>query len=126
MPHLILYYTSNIDPTGEFGTLFLKLHTILNSMAGLEINSCKGRVQKLNNYFIASGESEKAFIHLDVHLFEGKPAEIKKRIGQQFMEIIRDYFSTTLTEKDIQITVEIKEIKKELYFKYPDPPQFKK
>jgi len=119
MPHLILNYTSNIDPPLDFGSLFLKLHTILNSIAGIEINNCKSRAQKLENYFISRGESEKAFIHLDVNFLEGRSAKIKKKIGNLCLDTIKEYCTSYLTKKDLQITVEIRDIRKEFYFKYP-------
>jgi 5-carboxymethyl-2-hydroxymuconate isomerase len=120
MPHLVLNYTSNIDPGVDFRELFLKLHTMLNTEVGIEIDSCKSRVQKWNTYYIAHGETGKAFVHLEIDIFEGRPAETIKLIGDQSLRIIREFFTASPKQVETQVTVEIKEINKGLYFKYTD------
>ncbi|MFC1724750.1 5-carboxymethyl-2-hydroxymuconate Delta-isomerase [candidate division KSB1 bacterium] len=118
MPHLTLEYTNNITQTVDFNNLFTDLHGILEETGGININNCKSRAVQLDKFFIAKGESNKAFVHLDVSFLEGRPVELKQEIGSKILEKLKKHYKQSIAELDIQITVEIKDIRRDVYFKY--------
>ena len=119
MPQLILQYTANIDQEISFQDLFVKLHNILADIGGIKIDNCKSRAFKLDNYYIGRGETSNAFINLDIHFLEGRPQTFKKEIGSQILEALKEIYSQSISEFNLQITVEIKDIERDVYFKYP-------
>ncbi|MCH8127058.1 5-carboxymethyl-2-hydroxymuconate Delta-isomerase [candidate division KSB1 bacterium] len=119
MPQLILQYTANIDQEISFQDLFVKLHNILADIGGIKIDNCKSRAFKLDNYYIGRGETSNAFINLDIHFLEGRPQTLKKEIGSQILEALKEIYSQSISELNLQITVEIKDIERDVYFKYP-------
>lgn len=119
MPQLTLQYTANINQEIDYSNLFAKLHNILADVGGINIENCKSRALKLNNYYISQGEISNAFIHLDVRFLEGRSLPIKKEIGNQLLEALNSFYQKSLTELDLQFTVEISDIQRELYFKFP-------
>ena len=119
MPQLILQYNANIDQEISFQDLFVKLHNILADIGGIKIDNCKSRAFKLDNYYIGRGETSNAFINLDIHFLEGRPQTLKKEIGSQILEALKEIYSQSISELNLQITVEIKDIERDVYFKYP-------
>jgi len=120
MPQITLDYTNNLNPDINFEILFSEIHQKLNEVAGIKIGNCKSRAIKLDNYFIAAGEDKNAFVHIDVRMLSGRTIEIKKKLGEEILLIIKRYFSKFVEKFDLQITVEIQDIERAFYFKYPD------
>ncbi len=119
MPQLSLQYTANIGQEISFQDLFAKLHNILADSCDIKIDNCKSRATKLDNYYIGRGETSNAFIQLDIHFLEGRSLALKKEIGSQILEALKEIYSQSISEFNLQITVEIKDIEQEVYFKYP-------
>jgi len=67
-------------------------------------------------------------VHLDVRFLEGRAPEIKQAVGNGAVELLHDHFALALdgpdplgetNPLDVQITVEIQDIQRASYFKYP-------
>ncbi len=119
MPHLTLEYTDNIQADINFEDLFSELHGVLVQFADIDINNCKSRAIKLDNYFISDGVNPDSFVHLSVRIFSGRSDELKKTIGEQLKNVLIDKFTNQSNKASPQITIEIQEINKEYYFKNP-------
>ncbi|MBT3392364.1 MAG: 5-carboxymethyl-2-hydroxymuconate Delta-isomerase [Chloroflexi bacterium] len=120
MPHLILEYTNNISQAIDTQKIFAPLHQIIAETAGIRIENCKSRAILLNDYYIADGTPLQAFAHLSVRFLEGRSSEIRQSIGQQCLQILRGYFGDAPKELDLQLTVEIGDIQRQSYFKFPN------
>jgi len=119
MPQLTFQYTANIDRDVNFKNIFSTLHEILANTGGIKIDNCKSRAIKLDNYYIGRGESNNAFIHLDVRFLAGRSVELKKEIGRQILDFLKDIYAPSMAKYNLQITVEIGDIAGEFYFKSP-------
>ncbi len=120
MPQITLQYTTNIDQSINIKDLFIKIHRILANVGGIKIENCKSRAIKIEDYYIGQGESSNAFVHVNVAFLEGRPLELKKDIGGQLLGLLKKYYTSSIAEFNLQITVEIRDIMKELYFKHPE------
>lgn len=128
MPHLVLEYTANAPPSGELQELFARLHRILAEVGDIKIGNCKSRARPCETYYLADGKPEGAFVHLDVRILSGRTPELKREIGERLVEEVRQAFAASPDNKNLQVTVEIREIVRAHYFKYPEgslapPPQ---
>jgi len=119
VPHLTLEHTSNVPPKTEFDDLFRRLHMVL-SENGIRIANCKSRAVEQNRFYVADGHNSSAFVHLDVRFMEGRPPESKQTIGQKLLGALRECFVPPSEITDLQITVEIRDIERQAYFKFPD------
>ena len=119
MPHLTLEHTANIKQDIDTVTIFYGLHQILSTTGGINIENCKSRTVRLDNYYIGRAVKSNAFVHLDISFMEGKPAELQQAIGEQCLSLLMEYFGPSLSKHKLQITVAINEIQKSAYFKYP-------
>lgn len=117
MPHIILEYTDNLTEDVDFQGLFFDLHQILVVVASAELESCKSRAIEHQCFYIGSGAPENAFVHVEILLAEGRPMPVRQEVGRQVLGILEGYFTRSLEELNLQITVEIKEFSKALYFK---------
>jgi 5-carboxymethyl-2-hydroxymuconate isomerase len=102
-----------------FEIIFNEFHHALFNIAGIKIENCKSKAVKLEDFYIGKGSDESGFIHVEVKFLEGRSMDIKSKIGKQIMEIIKRHFIDNLQNKDFQLTVEILDIQKTSYFKYP-------
>ena len=113
MPQLQLEYSANVTapPTPD---LLLMLHQILADH-GVKIGNCKSRAVERDVYLVADGKTGEAFVHLDVSFMEGRSPELKTSIGNAMLSALRTEFG----DDGVQITVEIRDIKRDAYFKFP-------
>ncbi len=119
MPQIGLEYTGNITQEIDTQALFSMIHQVLGNEAGIPIENCKSRAIRLENFHIAKGEPENAFIHLEIRFIEGRTREMKKTIGEQCLDFLENYFRESFSSLNLQITVEILDIHRQSYFKFP-------
>ena len=119
MPQISLEYTANIKQDIDTQDLFGSIHQVLADIGKIAVEKCKSRAVKHENYLIADGDPFGAFVHLEVKFLEGRSTELKQEIGRRLLKILTEYFEETSEELNAQITLEILDISRDLYFKYP-------
>ena len=119
MPQIRLEYTDNLDPRSHPGTLLDGIHRALNTIAGVNLDNCKSRVNVLDWFHIADGAPDHAFVHLEVRLLEGRPDGVKRNLGDALLELLKEAFDVGRTRLRVQLTVELGDIRRGEYFKYP-------
>ncbi len=120
MPQLTLEYTDNIQQKIDFSEVYREMHGVLFDVGGIPLENCKSRAIRRSDYFIGKGESNEAFVHVEVAFLTGRALELKQEIGRRVLQILEKCYSQPLSAHNLQITVEIRELAKELYFKIPE------
>jgi 5-carboxymethyl-2-hydroxymuconate isomerase len=120
MPHLTLEFTENLRDTPPTPELMLSLHRVLGEVAGIKIENCKSRWRLVEDWVVAGGAPEGAFVHLALRFLEGRTETVIAAVGNATLEVLKRHFSPAPEGIDLQITVEVEEIRKAAYFK--DPP----
>jgi 5-carboxymethyl-2-hydroxymuconate isomerase len=120
VPHLTLEYTSNLAREAPTSELLLQLHRLLESAAGVPVGNCKSRWRKLEEWAVGDGGVESAFVHLDIRLLEGRAPEVLSETGRSVLDILKSHFLPGPQGREVQITIEIQEIRRDAYFKEPD------
>jgi len=118
MPHLVLEYTKNVKFKTNFTDLFTALHKTLKNAANMNMEDCKSRAVKLENYSVSDSKNQSEFAHLSVSILEGRSPDLKQLIGETLLDKLKDAVQTDSQIVDLQITIEIKEMVKSQYFKY--------
>jgi 5-carboxymethyl-2-hydroxymuconate isomerase len=119
MPHLTLEYTANLRHRRPDAALLLGLHRVLESAPGVRIGNCKSRWREVEGWVVGDGRERSAFVHLDIRLLEGRPEAQRQAVGSAALELLKGHFLPAPDGVEIQITVEVLEIGKALYFKHP-------
>lgn len=117
MPQILLEYTDNISERPDFKMLLLSLHFLLQDLASAELAACKSRVKELTNYCIGDGGEQQAFVHLSIGLLAGRSQEVKDQVGNAASQLLQKHFQNSYGNYATQISVQILEMPKELYFK---------
>ena len=120
MPQITLQFTDNIKSLPKFNELFSEVHAAINAIAGIKIENCKSKAIQIERYYIGVGTNNKGFIHLEVKILEGRTAEIKSEMGKSLLQILKNKFKESISSLDLQITIEIIDILKNCYYKYPE------
>ena len=115
MPHLRLEHTINIESKIS-SALFDKLINVLTKNTSIKSINCKSRAIKINDFQLDSENGIKDFIHLEIIILEGRSEEIKQIIGRESLDLLKSYFQKISNENSIQISLEIREMKREDYF----------
>ena len=115
MPHLILEYSANvIEP--DFSALFKECHALLANRLPTQITSCKSRAIKCENYHVGMGDIHNGFIHVTLKIMPGRTLEVLQATGQALLELVKKYFSKSLQDLQLEISLEFNEIQQP-YFK---------
>lgn len=119
MPHMILEYSSNLAGNPPTPALLLGIHQLLEEIAGIRVENCKSRWREVEGWVVGSGDPKSAFVHLDLRFLEGRPLEVQQMVGEGALGILKAHFLPEPDGVDLQITVEVGEIRKATYFKFP-------
>lgn len=120
MPHLTLEYTADLPPEVASPEFFGRLHRVLAEVAGIDIGNCKSRAIHLDTFLVGEEPGTENFVHLDVRIMEGKTTAVKEELGRRILDEIRDAYAAS--DRPFQATVEIRDIVKTQYFKFPAAP----
>jgi len=116
VPHLIFEYTANLEGEVDFRALALPLHHLLAEKAGARLGDCKSRWRPTADFVIGGDEEPGAFVHLTLHLLAGRPRQVLEEVGEAALAALAGAFGGRGTT-GVQLSVEVREMAKELYFK---------
>jgi 5-carboxymethyl-2-hydroxymuconate isomerase len=111
MPHIILEYSSNIiEQDQEFSKkLFPDIHQLLVDDLGANIDACKSRSIKYDNCYLADGSRE-SFIFFEIKILPGRSKDRLEKLSQNLLELAKEYFSCSIKQKNLAISVNIVEM----------------
>ena len=109
MPHLTLEYSDNLS--FDVQLLLARLHTELTATGAINLKGLKSRAVCLNQYRIADGDPDYAFVHVNLLIREGRSLEIQKDAAQRVMAVLKETFGYRLENGYISISVDIKEMR---------------
>ena len=117
MPHLTLEYSDNLPAPVDFDALFARLHESLVEIGSFRLADLKSRAVPHARFRVGAGSPESIFVHLTVAIFAGRPAAQQQEIGERLLAILKAAFEQAWRERPCDFTVEIREMRREGYFK---------
>ena len=119
MPQITLEYSSNVVPPVPAQELLGAIHEMVAGTIGLPIENCKSRLVVRDVFRVGDGGEGRAFVHAEVRILAGRPAETKRELGERLLEYLTGVFGPVSESLDLQITVEFGDIERDAYFKWP-------
>lgn len=116
----MLEYSANIKCPSNLADLFYQLHKVLAETGGIKLENCKSRAYRAENFMVATGRESDGFVHLEIRFLEGRSPQVKRNIGQEVHDILMEWFHDSVEKMQLQITVEVRDIRRSFYFKYPE------
>ena len=120
MPNIVLEYSSNVSEAIDFTDLFSSIHQVVHEVGSINLDNCKSRVVEIETFHIGDGHPSNAFVQLSVAFLAGRSNETKQQIGNECLAQLKQFYEKSMARLDLQITVEIADIQRENYFKYPE------
>lgn len=117
MPHFILEYSDNLLEDVDHSHLFRNLHRLLVENGPFNMSDIKSRAVAHKDFYVSDGNDANAFIHLTLRIFKGRELDVRQRIGNKLLEFLRNEFARSYATLKCSITVDIKEINTDTYFK---------
>lgn len=119
MPQITFEYTSNTALGPNWEKLLLDIHRGISEITGIRIENCKTRILEHQRFSIGAGGDNNAFVHVEIALLEGRSEKLKRELGESMLSHLQSLLVPLNPEKDLQITVEIRDMIRNDYFKYP-------
>ncbi len=120
MPNILLEYTTNVSEIIDYESLFIEIHRVLHELGGIKLDNCKSRVSAIEQYHIGDGHPSNAFVQMSISFIAGRSDELKQQVGNACLACLKQFYTRSMEKLDLQITVELIDIRREDYFKYPE------
>ncbi len=108
MPHFTLEYTDNIKHEANISKLFEKIHKVLIARDSVfPIGGIRSRAIEVNDYRIADGAEDDAFVHAVLKIGTGRSEEIKKEVCDALFGVMKDHFSFLMSNRYLALSMEL-------------------
>lgn len=116
MPHLIIEYTDNIKEASNIPLLLKKANdALLQHRDIIPIGGLRSRAIELNDYCVADGSEDDAFVHVTLKMGSGRAEEDIQKIGDRLFQTIKDHFATLFDQRYFALSMEIYEFARPTY-----------
>ncbi len=109
MPHTILEYSSNIKEKEKFSDLFHDIHQLLVNKLWANIDACKSRAIKYEDFLVGEGKESNLFVCLTIKILAGRSLEVKNEFANSMQKLLQDYFQKSI-KAGLKISIEIVEL----------------
>jgi 5-carboxymethyl-2-hydroxymuconate isomerase len=121
MPHLTLEYTGNLD--FEIQTLLARLHSELVATGAVNLKGLKSRALRHDDYRIADGNPDYAFVHVNLLIREGRPLNVQKDLAQRVMAVLQETCGKRFEDSHLSLSVDIKEMREGVALTFHNIPE---
>ena len=116
MPHLIIEYTANIKEASNIPRLLKKANeTLLQHRDIIPIGGLRSRAIELNDYCVADGSQDDAFVHVTLKMGSGRSEKDIKKVGDHLFQTIKDHYATLFDQRSLALSMEIYEFARPTY-----------
>ena len=109
MPHFILEYTDNLKAEGRIPALLKRITGVLMSQKSIKPGAIRARAIELNDYCIADGAEDYAFVHAHLKIGSGRSEEEKQKIREDLFGAMREHFADLYARRYLALSLEITE-----------------
>ena len=117
MPHITLEYSTNLPALPELATAFGALHAALAPLGPFAIDDFKSRAHPTAAYTVGDGTATRAYAHLTVGVLDRRDADVQRRVADAALAWLEATFAGCVAGLDVDLTVEVREMRAALYRK---------
>ncbi len=116
MPHIYIEYTDNIKEEAGIEALLEKVNqTLLNHSDIIPVGGLRTRAIELQDYLVADGTEDDAFVHVILKLAPGRTDEQKKAVCDDLFQTIKGHFVHIFEKRYIALSMELYEFQNATY-----------
>jgi len=115
MPHLTLEYSANLKPAANMRALCATLAQCLaayrdeNGQSVYPPGGIRVRALMCEDYCIADGRPDAAFVHANLRMGAGRSEHTKKQTGDALFALIKQHFEDVFAQTGLALSLEINE-----------------
>ncbi|KQR35622.1 5-carboxymethyl-2-hydroxymuconate Delta-isomerase [Deinococcus sp. Leaf326] len=110
MPHLTAEYTANLGDDARIPELLEALHSVLIARPDVfPVGGVRTRALRLEEYRVADGEADDAFVHLTLKIGAGRSAEVRQAVGDELFGVLKAHFAETFARRFLALSLEMQE-----------------
>jgi len=117
MPHFTIEYSANLDDRTDIQGLCDVILDAAVATDVFELGAIRVRAIRCVAYAIADRLSENAFVDLSLRLAAGRPAEVKKKVGDAVFSAAERFLEPLFSTPHFALSFEIREIDPDLSWK---------
>jgi len=120
MPQFILEYTANIKADADIAALLKKVNdTIIGQDGGIfPPGGTRSRAIELNEYRMADGLADYAFVHVTFKIGSGRTEVQKKRVCDDLFEVMKVHFAPLFATRYLALSMELYEYNEQGTYKH--------
>jgi 5-carboxymethyl-2-hydroxymuconate isomerase len=121
MPHLVILYTPNIELDTDMPALCRSMADTMLAQRDDEdkqvypTGGTRVLAYPAAHYAVADGKGDYGFVYLNLRMAAGRPAAVKKRIGDALLATVKRHFEPLLAKRHVGITLQIDESPGQVY-----------
>lgn len=117
MPHITIEYTANLEPELRLAALIEALHEVAAGIEAFPVAGLRTRAERRDDYRIADGHADNAFVHVSLRIAHGRPLEVRKAAGDALFEALCRELQPLIDTRPLALSFEISEIDAQLNYK---------
>src|SRR5690348_14055290 len=110
MPHVIVEYSANLAGAVEIKPLLQALHEAAIKTGVFPAGGVRTRAERRDEYIVADGRPEAAFIHVMLRIGAGRDAPTKKRAADSVFAVLCDHLKPVQDKRPLAISLEVQEL----------------
>jgi len=119
MPHFIVEYTRNIKHEADIPGLLKKANEVLIAQDGVfPIGGIRSRAIALDDYRMADGEADYAFVHASLKIGAGRTEAVRKKTCDELFGMIKDHFAALYAKRYLALSMELVECNEGATYKH--------
>ena len=120
MPHLVLECSANVPDEPDFDIVLRRLHEAMTTAGPFDLANVKSRAVRHERFRVADGAPDRAFVHLTVSVLAGRDGAALRSTAEALLAVLRESFPRARAERRCDLTLEIREMRRDLYSKSVD------
>ncbi len=114
MPHIHLQTTSDLEENANLPDILEALTSALAAQESIPSASIRAFHTLRSVWQMGEGAPE-GFAHCEVAILEGRSLELRKKIAQAVIQVMREEFAESLAAGQAGVSVEVRQMERETY-----------
>ena len=111
MAHAVVEYTDNLGPEADIPGLLKKIAQAMVDTGGVfPVGGIRVRAIRLEDYVVADGKADDAFVNIDVRMAAGRPDDFKQRFFGELFEMAKAHFAAIAASRYFALSMYVQDL----------------
>jgi len=110
MPHIVIEYTANLGAQARIPELLKTVNQTMIAQDGVfPTGGIRSRALRLDDYRMADGAADDAFVHVTLKIGSGRSEAVKKQVCDALFDALKAHFAELYEKRYLALSLEIVE-----------------